>query len=33
VEGKDFSVSYLIVNNGDAIASKIDVIDRYDPNR
>ena len=33
VEGKKFIVTYQVINNGDASASKIDIMDRYDPNR
>lgn len=33
VEGKDFLVTYQIVNSGNAAASKIEVSDRYDPTR
>jgi hypothetical protein len=33
VEGEPFIVTYKIINNGDATATKIDVADRYDPNR
>lgn len=33
VEGRDFLVSYQIVNTGNAAATKIEVSDRYDPAR
>jgi len=33
VEGRDFVVSYQIVNTGNAAATKIEVSDRYDPAR
>lgn len=33
VEGQDFVVNYLVVNTGDAIATKIEISDRYDANR
>jgi hypothetical protein len=33
VEGEPFVVTYKIINNGDATATKIDIGDRYDPNR
>lgn len=32
VEGKDFFISYLIINKGYATATKIEIEDRYDPN-
>jgi len=33
VEGKEFVVSYQLVNMGNAVASKIDIADNYDVNR
>jgi len=32
VEGKDFVVNYQIINNGNGIASNIEITDKYDPN-
>ena len=33
VEGKSFVVTYQLYNIGDSSANKIEVTDRYDPNR
>jgi hypothetical protein len=33
VEGKSFVVTYQLFNVGEAVANKIEVTDRYDPNR
>jgi Translocon-associated protein beta (TRAPB) len=33
VEGLDFSIQYLVINNGDAPATKIEIVDKYDANR
>jgi len=33
VEGREFAVTYQIINTGNAAASKIEVFDRYDPLR
>eukprot|EP01038_Epipyxis_sp_PR26KG_P008441 gene8441-11418_t len=30
-EGEDFTISYLLVNSGEVVATKIEVADRYDP--
>lgn len=32
VEGKDFQVTYKIINTGNAVATAVEVTDRYDPN-
>jgi len=32
VEGRDFLISYLLVNKGTSTATKIEIEDRYDPN-
>ena len=33
VEAKDFVITYQLINNGNGIATGIEVRDRYDPNR
>jgi hypothetical protein len=32
-EGKDFVISYQLINNGNGVATGIEIGDRYDPNR
>ena len=33
MEGKDFVISYQLVNTGNGVATGIELKDRYDPNR